>query len=225
MLDNDMPVMVGLSGGKDSITLLYILHEFKRISKYKYPLAAAHIDLGFNPEYPQILEDYCKSLGVPFFYEKTEIGKIIFEARKEENPCSLCAKMRRGALNKLAANNGYHKIALGHHMDDVVETLLLKIFYEGNIGCFNPVTYLDRSDITVIRPFVFAQEELVDAVRKNKNLPVIKNLCPADGNTKRQEIKEMLKLLTASDSYTTERAVLALYRLFGANWDGQHFKS
>lgn len=221
MLNNDAPVMVGLSGGKDSITLLYALKEFQSISKYKYLLAAGHIDLGFSDSYPQVLEDFCKSIDIPFYYERTEIGKIIFDIRKESNPCSLCAKMRRGALNSLALKHNYHKIALGHHLDDVVETLLLKTFYEGNIACFNPVTYLDRSDITVIRPLIFTQEELVAAVCRNQELPVITNPCPADGKTQREEIKQMLKLLNEQDAYAKERAVMALDRLYGAKWDGK----
>jgi len=225
MLSDDSPILVGLSGGKDSMALLYILKEFQRISKYKYPLYAGHIDLGFSDDYPQILEDYCKSIDVPFIYERTDIGKIVFDIRKESSPCSLCAKMRRGALNTMASKHNIHKLALGHHLDDAVETLIMKTFYEGNIGCFNPVTYLDKRDVTVIRPFIFTPEEVIASVARSADLPVLKNPCPADGTTNRQEIKDMLRIIDKKDAYAKQRAVHALDRLFGVQWDNMNKKT
>ena len=221
MINDDSGIMVGLSGGKDSITLLFALKKFHAVSKYKYRLAAGHIGLGFEGEDVSPLEEYCKSIDVPFFYEKTDIGKIVFEVRKEPNPCSLCAKLRRGALNSLAKNNGYDKIALGHHQDDVVETLLLKTFFEGNLASFNPVTYLERKDVTVIRPLIYSPEKLVGYAARKNNLPVIENPCPANGQTNRQRVKDLISQLETFAPKAKDHAIGALEKLHGASWDGK----
>ena len=221
MIADAKGIMVGLSGGKDSLALLLTLKKFQVVSKYKYPLAAGHIGMGLPGMDISPLADFCREIDVPFFFEATEIAKIIFEVRKEEHPCSLCANLRRGALNTLAKNNGYDKVALGHHQDDVVETLLLKTFFEGNLAAFNPVTYLERKQITVIRPFIYAPESLVAYVARNNNLPVIENLCPANGLTNRQRMKELLVQLTKISPKGKDRAVGALDKLYGTGWDGK----
>lgn len=220
MLADDAPVMVGLSGGKDSLTLLYALKQFQRISKYKYPLAAGHISLGFSEDNVTNMQSFCDKLGVPFYWQKTEIGPIIFDHRQETNPCALCAKMRRGSLNTLAKDNGFNKIALAHHQDDAVETLLLNLFYEGRVGSFNPVTYLDRMDITVIRPFIYVPEAQISYFARKEGLPVTASNCPQNCLGKRQEIKALLKSVEELAPIGKDRAVGALERLYGRKWDG-----
>lgn len=217
MIDDSAPIMVGLSGGKDSLTLLYVLNEFRRRSKYKYPLAAGHVGMGWNTNHSS-LEKFCHSLDIPFYYEPTKIGPIVFDVRQEKNPCSLCAKMRRGALNNLAKKSGYSKVALAHHMDDAVETLLLKTFFEGRIESFAPVTYLDIKDVTVIRPFIYVPEKDIGRLAKSLDLPIMFNPCPANGATKRQEMKEIIKLIEKDNPYAKERAISALRNLNQSKW-------
>lgn len=224
MINDEKNIMVGLSGGKDSSVLLYTLKKFQAISKYKFHLAAGHISLGFPGEDVSLLDQYCRELDVPFYHEKTQIGPLVFDVRKEENPCSLCAKMRRGALNNLAKENGFDKVALAHHQDDVVETLLLKTFFEGRIACFNPVTYLDRRDLTVIRPLIYVPEAQIAYFARKTNIPIITNPCPASGKTKRQEMKDLLALMDQMSPLGKDRAVGALEKLFGKYWDGQKGK-
>jgi len=214
MINDNKCIMVGLSGGKDSFTLLYVMSEFLRRSQIKYKLAAGHINMGWDIDDTPMV-NFCDSLGVPFFYEKTKIGPIVFDVRQEKHPCSLCAKMRRGALNNLAKRHGYDKVALAHHIDDVVETILLKMFYEGRIESFTPVTYLDISDITVIRPFIYVSEKEILKLWTKMNLPVVYNPCPANGHTKRQEMKEILKIIEKNNPLAKERAVAALKKLEG----------
>lgn len=214
MIQDNRGIMVGLSGGKDSSTLLYILHKFQRSSRVKYPLAAGHVGMGWDVNCTPLAR-FCESLGVPFYYEPTKIGPIVFDVRREKNPCSLCAKMRRGTLNNLAKKHGYDKVALAHHMDDVVETILLKMFYEGRIESFTPVTYLDIRNLTVIRPFVYVAEQEIRKLAKQLELPVIANPCPANGSTKRQEMKEILKTIEQYNPLAKERAITALKKLAG----------
>ena len=220
MLADAQPVMVGLSGGKDSLTLLYALKQFQRISKYKYELAAGHISLGFPGDDLSLMQDFCRELGVAFYYQQTEIGPVIFEARQETNPCALCARMRRGAFNTLAKERGFNKAALAHHQDDAVETLLLNLFFEGRIGSFNPVTYLDRMDITVIRPFIYVPEAQISYFARKHSLPVTASNCPQNCLGKRQEMKALLKSLEELAPHGKDRAIGALERLFGEKWDG-----
>jgi tRNA(Ile)-lysidine synthase TilS/MesJ len=220
MLTDDNPLMVGLSGGKDSLTLLYLLKQYLPISKYKYKLAAGHISLGFSGDDVSNMRDYCHELDIPFFYDKTEIGPLIFEIRKETNPCSLCAKMRRGAFNSLAKEHGFNKVALAHHQDDAVETLLLNLFFEGRIGSFNPVTYLDRMDITVIRPLIYVPEAQISYFAGKASLPVTQSNCPQNCYGKRQEIKALLKTVEELAPRGKDRAIGALERLYGVKWNG-----
>ena len=225
LIKDERAIMVGLSGGKDSLVLLYTLKQFQPISKYKYKLAAGHIGLGFKGEDYRSLEEYCKNLDVPFYYEKTQIGEIVFEARKENKPCSLCAKMRRGALNNLAKNNGYDKVALGHHQDDVIETMLLNMFFEGRIATFNPYTYLNRRDIAVIRPMVYVPESEIAYFARKENLPVVETCCPASGLTKRQRMKEVVDQLRNISPEGNDRVIGAIEKLFDNKWDGNTFIS
>ncbi len=212
LIANDDGIMVGLSGGKDSLTLLMVLKEFLRQSKYKYPLAAGYVDLGLGADYTP-LQEFCDALNVPFLVEKTMIGPVVFEVRKEKNPCSLCAKMRRGAVNDLAKKNGFAKVALGHNREDYVETFLLNVFYAGRVDTFKPLTYLDRKDVTVIRPLLSVPEDLLKKHALNASLPVMKNPCPADGHTRREDMKEILKQLKALNENSIDLAFSALERL------------
>ena len=212
LIDDERGIMVGLSGGKDSLALLQVLAAFLRHSKYKYALAAGYVDLGMGADW-QPLADFCAALDVPFFREPTDIGAIVFDIRQEKNPCSLCAKMRRGALNDLAKQNGYDKVALGHNQDDYVETFLLNTFFEGRIGSFFPQTYLDRKDVTVIRPLLSVPEELLRKHSANAALPVVKNPCPADGKTKREDMLVLLRELERINPDGRELAFRALERL------------
>ncbi|MCR4962444.1 MAG: tRNA 2-thiocytidine biosynthesis TtcA family protein [Firmicutes bacterium] len=221
MLADATPLMVGLSGGKDSLTLLYALHRFLKISKYKYPLAAGHVCLGFPGDDTGAMEQFCRELDVPFYCEQTQIGQVVFDIRQESNPCSLCAKMRRGALNQLAKKNGFSKIALAHHQDDVVETLLLNSFFEGRLASFNPVTYLDRMDLTVIRPFVYVPEDQIRYFARKNDLPVSESHCPQNCLGKRQEMKEILTRLEDLAPMGKDRVCGALDRQYGKRWDGK----
>ncbi len=221
LIPDDTPIMVGLSGGKDSMTLLWALKQFQRISKYKFLLAAGHVSLGFPEDRVEPMQDFCDRLEVPFYWEKTEIGPIIFDYRQETNPCSLCAKMRRGALNTLAKDHGFTKIALAHHQDDAVETLLLNLFYEGRAASFKPVTYLDRMGLTVIRPFIYVPEDQIAYFARTANLPVCKSNCPQNCLGKRQEIKKIVAQLEALAPMGKDRVTGALDRLFGSDWDGK----
>jgi len=220
MIADGTPLMVGLSGGKDSLTLLYALKQFWRISKYKYRLAAGHISLGFPGDDVGRMQAFCAELDIPFYWQKTEIGPLIFEHRQERSPCALCAKMRRGALNSLAKEHGFDKLALAHHQDDAVETLLLNLFFEGRIGSFNPVTYLDRMDITVIRPLIYVPEAQISYFARKQALPVTESNCPQNCFGKRQEIKALLKNMEELAPRGKDRAVGALERLYGGKWDG-----
>ena len=221
MIADDTPIMVGLSGGTDSLTLLWALKKFLTISKYKYPLAAGHVCLGFPGDSVDKMKAFCDQLEVPFFWEKTQIGEVIFDYRQESNPCSLCAKMRRGALNTLAKEHGYPKIALAHHQDDVAETMLLNLFFEGRIGSFKPVTYLDRMQLTVIRPFIYVPEEQISYCVKKLDFPVSRSNCPQNCLGKRQEMKQIIAQLEELAPMGKDRLTGALDRMFNGDWDGR----
>lgn len=186
-------IAVGVSGGKDSVTLLTALAEMRRFYPVPYQLEAVTLDMGFGGTDYQPLQELCRRLRVRYTIKPTGIGPIIFESRKEENPCSLCARMRRGALHDAAKALSCNKIALGHHLDDAVETFYMNLFNGGRIGCFQPVTYLSRKDLTMIRPMVLAFERDVIRAGRKRNLPVVKNPCPADGVTHRQKMKDLIR--------------------------------
>lgn len=195
MIQDGDKIAVGLSGGKDSALLLYALKRYQQFSPQEFQLSAITIDMGYGVFNTSPLQHFCEELKVPYTIVKTQIGEIIFHARKENHPCSLCAKMRRGALTNAVVESGYNKLALGHHSNDAIETLLMSMFYEGRVSTFSPVTYFEDKDIHIIRPFVYLQErEIAGAVRRN-GIPVVKNPCPVNGNTKRQLIKDYLSAL------------------------------
>lgn len=193
--ENDR-IAVGLSGGKDSLVLLTLLAEMRRFYPNKYDLLALTVDLGFPDMDFSPLSEFCEMLNVPFEIIPTEISKIVFDYREEKNPCSMCAKMRRGALCKAVTERGIPKIALGHHYDDAVETFMMSLIYEGRISCFQPVTYLDRAGVTQIRPMLYIPEKMISHFAERENLPVVRNRCPVDKRTKREEIKNLVFELT-----------------------------
>lgn len=192
MIDEGDRIAVGVSGGKDSLVLLCALAELRRYYPKKFDIIALTLDLGYEADYSAI-QKLCDELGVEYKIKYTNFKEIIFDIRKESNPCSLCSKMRRGALNDMAIENGCKKVALGHHNDDVLETFFLSLIYEGRINCFSPSTYLDRTDITQIRPMIYVRERDVRGVVRNHNIPVVENKCPANGVTKRQYMKELIR--------------------------------
>lgn len=191
MIQDGDRVAVGISGGKDSLVLLGALANLSRFYPKKFTVLGLTLDMGYNADYSAIKE-YCASFGVEHIVKYTNIKEIIFDERKEKNPCSLCAKMRRGALNDFAIENGCRRVALGHHNDDVLETFFLSLLYEGRINCFSPVTYLDRTDIYQIRPLIYAREGDIRGVVRRNNIPVLESSCLANGNTKRQEMKDLI---------------------------------
>ncbi|MDD6072378.1 MAG: tRNA 2-thiocytidine biosynthesis TtcA family protein [Clostridiales bacterium] len=198
MIENGDRIAVGLSGGKDSMTLLYGMKHLQRFYPNPFDLIAIYVDLGIPVSNnavvsEKILSEYCKELDVPFYTVHTDIYQITFEERKEKNPCSLCAKMRKGALNDKALELNCNKIAYAHHKDDFIETSLMSLLFEGHYYCFPPVTRLDRTGLTVIRPMLYIDEIEVTGFAKRHKLPVITNPCPADGVTKRQEVKEFIE--------------------------------
>lgn len=202
MIEEGDKIAVGLSGGKDSVALLVSLCDLRRFYPISFTLHAFHIDMSFyeagfgkaQDAQGSIAElnNLCRELAVPFTVEKTQIAKIVFEARQEQNPCSLCSKMRRGALHDLIIRHGCNKLALGHHFDDAVETFLMNLFNEGRLGCFSPVTYLEQKQISLIRPFLYVPEKDIKYFIAHSNLPVYKSVCPADKHSDRQRIKELL---------------------------------
>lgn len=196
MIEPGDKIAVGISGGKDSAVLFQALIQLKRFYPIPFELVGITIDLGFDTKLQtDKIKEVALKNNIPYSVVETQIKEIVFDIRKEENPCSLCAKLRKGALMDTAKELGCNKVALGHHYDDVVETFFMKLFYEGNIGCFSPVTYLSRKDITQIRPLIFAPEWEIKSTAERLGLPVFKNPCPADGETKRQEIKDLISSL------------------------------
>ena len=192
MIEEGDVIAVGISGGKDSLALLKTLAEMRRFYPKKYEVKAITIDMGFEGSDYSPIEEYCKNLGVEYRVVGTDIAKIIFDVRQEPNPCSLCAKMRRGSLHAAAQEMGCNKVALGHHFDDVVETFMMNLFFEGRLGCFSPVTYLSNRKITLIRPMIYATEKDVIYFTRRQELPVVKSLCPEDHNTERENMKNLL---------------------------------
>ena len=208
-------IAVGVSGGKDSLVLLQLLAGLRQYMDFQ--LEAITIDMGLGMDYSSVA-GWCEGLGVPYTIVKTEIGPIIFDHLKEKNPCSMCAKMRRGALNQAILERGIHKIALGHHYDDAVETFLMSLLYEGRISCFQPVTDLDRTGVIQIRPMLYIHEKTVDNFATRMALPVVENRCPVDKTTKREEIKQLVFQLSAAYPDLKERVFGAMQRLPLPEW-------
>ena len=188
-------IAVGLSGGKDSSALLFALAKMREFLPVKFELIAVTVDMGFpdSREKLTVLERFCEDLNVEYHIVGTQIAQIVFDERKEKNPCALCAKLRRGALNNTALEMGANKIALGHHLDDAVETFMMSVMYEGRIGCFSPVTWYDDRQFSVIRPLIYTTEREVKALVRAAALPVVESSCPENGNTEREEMKKYLR--------------------------------
>ncbi len=209
-------VAVGVSGGKDSLVLLQLLAGLRQYSDFS--LEAITVDMGLGMDYSAVAE-FCRSLDVPYTIVKTEIGPIIFDYRKEKNPCSMCAKMRRGALNQAIIDRDIHVLALGHHYDDAVETFVMSLIYEGRISCFQPVTDLGRMGVRQIRPMLYIHEKTVDNFASRMNLPVVENRCPVDKTTKREEIKTLVYQLSKTYPDLKERIFGAMQRLPLPEWE------
>lgn len=192
MIEAGDKVAVGVSGGKDSLLTLTALARLRDFYPISFQLEAITLETGTPGMSFDAVAELCRELEVPYTRIHVPVYQIVFEERKEKNPCSLCAKLRRGSLNTALTERGIHKIALGHHYDDAIETLLMNLLFEGRIGCFQPVTYLDRTDITQIRPLLYCQEADIRRMAAKLALPVVKNTCPMDGHSRRQEVKELL---------------------------------
>ena len=203
-------IAVGISGGKDSLTLLYALHGLKRFYPNHFELSAVTVDLGFENFDLSPVQRLCDELEVPYRIVPSDIYNILFKIREEENPCSLCAKMRKGALNQAVKEMGCNKVAYAHHKDDIIETMLLSLIFEGRFYSFSPKTYLDRMDLTVIRPLMFVDEADVIGFKNKYNLPVVKSGCPVDGYTKRQYAKELVRQLNREHPGAKERMFHAI---------------
>lgn len=211
-------VAVGVSGGKDSLTLLAALVRLREFYPKPFTVEAVTLDLGIPGMDFTPVADWCAAMEVPFTLVPTEINHIIFDVRKEKNPCSMCAKMRRGALHGVLQEKGIQKIALGHHFDDAVETFYMSLFYEGRLSCFQPVTYLDRTGITQIRPLLYCGEGQIRNVAAREELPVVHNPCPANGSTKRQEVKELIAGLSKQYPRLKDYTFGAMQRLPLPEW-------
>ena len=210
MINDGDRIAVGISGGKDSSTLALGLNALKRFYPQKFEIVPISLDMGFpGMDYSPLTECF-KKAGMELIIQKTNIAEIVFDIRQEKSPCSLCAKLRRGALHDAAKEHGCNKVALGHHFDDVIETFFLSLFYEGRIGCFSPVTYLDRKDIHVIRPLIYMTEHQVMGFMNRNGIPTVKSSCPADGNTKREDMKNLLKRLNSENHGLSERVFTAI---------------
>lgn len=218
MIHTGDKIAIGISGGKDSLTLLYALHGLQRFYPEKFDLEAITVDLG-NPDFDlSHIRHLCETMQIPYTVVKTEIAQIVFEERKEKNPCSLCAKMRKGALNDAVKKLGCNKIAYAHHKDDIVETMMMSLIYEGHFYSFPPITHLDRTDLTVIRPLMYVSEADVKGFCRKYQLPVVKSPCPADGYTKRQYVKDLLRKLNLENPGVKERMFSAIINGNISDW-------
>ena len=210
MIEDGDRIAVGVSAGKDSLTLLCALANLKLFYGKKFSLYAVTVDMGFDGVDFSPVRELCHRLNVPYHVYKTEIAKIVFDVRKETNPSSLCARMRRGALHDAALELGCNKIALGHHFDDSVETFMLNLFFEGRIGSFSPVTYLSRKDLTMIRPLIYCEEKDIRYFANKFPLPVIESPCSEDGNTERENMKQLLNKLNKENRGLKHRIFTAM---------------
>lgn len=211
MLSDGDKIAVGISGGKDSLTLLYGLVKLKDIMKINYEIVGVTVDSGFGDDFLEVKE-FCRRIGVEYHIIPTHIKEIVFDIRKEKSPCSLCARMRRGALTDYSLKIECNKLALGHNQDDVLETFMMNLLTEGRIGCFSPVTLLEDKELTIIRPLVLAPENNVRRASRKLDLPVVKSGCEMDGKTNRQRTKELLHLLDRIDHGSKKRIFGAIVR-------------
>ncbi len=210
MIEEGDHIAVGISGGKDSLTLLCALAALRRFYPKTFSLTGVSLDMGYEGMDFSGVEALCKELDVPYVVKKTDIAEIIFDVRQEKNPCSLCAKMRRGGVNDLAVELGCNKVALGHHNEDVLETFFLSLFFEGRLNCFSPITYLSRRDIHVIRPMIYVPEGDIKGFAKRESLPIVHNPCPLDGKSKRQDMKDFIAEKTKTDKFFKTKIMHAI---------------
>lgn len=213
MIQTGDRIAVGVSGGKDSLTLLTALANLRQFYPEPFTVEAVTVEMGMEGMDFSSVADYCQKLDVPYHRVQTEISHIIFDLRKEKNPCSLCAKMRRGSLHEELQRLGINKVALGHHYDDAVETFFLSLFYEGRLSCFQPVTDLDRTGITQIRPLLYCSEGMIRGAASRLDLPIVHNPCPANGHTKRQEVKDLIQELSPRYPHLKEYVFRGMQRL------------
>jgi tRNA(Ile)-lysidine synthetase-like protein len=224
MISEGDRIAVGISGGKDSMTLLHALHGLQQFYPQPFELHAILVDLGFEDAGAangglESIAQICQKMAIPFTAVQTDIARIVFTERQESNPCALCAKMRKGALNKKCCELGLNKVAYAHHRDDAVETLLMSLIFEGRLHSFAPVTYLDRTDLTVIRPLLYMNEADVIGFIRQHGLPILKNPCPANGNTKREYAKNLVKSLNTESPGVNKRLFRALQNSNINGWD------
>ncbi len=218
MINEGDKIAVGISGGKDSLTLLYALSKLRHFYSKSFELQAITIDLGFQNVNFEEIKKICDSLDVNYTIVNTEISKIVFDVRKETNPCSLCAKMRKGALNDTLRELNCNKIAYAHHRDDVLETMLMSLIYEGRMHTFMPVTYLDKTQLTVIRPLIYMNEPEVIGFVNKYDLPVLKSSCPVDGHTKREYVKQLLRQINLENPGVKDRMFTAIQNSNMEGW-------
>jgi len=208
LIEENDKIAVGVSGGKDSLVLLSALKKYQQFSPVKFDLVAISIDLSNGEmDYGEI-KRFCESISVPFYIEKTNVFEVVFDIRKEKNPCSLCANLRRGHLNSMAKELGCNKVALGHHSDDLIETFVMSLFFEGRLFAFQPKSYLSRMDLHVIRPLLFVTEDEIESLAKD--MPVIHNVCPANHATQREKVKELLSMLDTNFAGSKEKFLNAI---------------
>ena len=223
MIEAGDKVAVGVSGGKDSLLTLTALARLRDFYPISFQLEAITLETGTPGMSFDAVAELCRELEVPYTRIHVPVYQIVFEERKEKNPCSLCAKLRRGSLNTALTERGIHKIALGHHCDDAIETLLMNLLFEGRIGCFQPVTYLDRTGITQIRPLLYCREDDIRRTVERLRLPVVHNPCPANGSTRRQEVKDLIHQLEGRYPDIKQKLFGSLqrYPLYGWNLEQQ----
>jgi len=219
MIEAGDRIAVGISGGKDSMLLLCALAKLKEYYPKPFELEAVTLCMGFEGMDFSPVKKLCDELGVYYTLIESDFQHLIFNERQEKNPCSLCAKMRKGAINDVLKERGLNKLALGHHFDDAVETYLMSLIFEGRIYCFQPVTYLDRSDVTQIRPMLYMREDMVERAAARLELPIVKNTCPMDGESSREEIKQLIKTLSQQYPDIKERIFGAMRRLPLKGWE------
>lgn len=219
MIEEGDRIAVGVSGGKDSMLLLVALNHLKKYYPKKFALEAITIELGFDGMDFAPVRTMCEELEIPYTCLKTDIKEVVFDVRKEDNPCSLCSKMRRGAINDAITERGIQKLALGHHFDDAVETFMMSLLFEGRVSCFRPVTYLDRSGVTQIRPLIYAGEKKIAHLAEELRLPIVENPCPQDKTSKRYEIKSLLAQMSAEYPDMKTKIFGAMQRLPLKGWE------
>lgn len=219
MIEEGDKIAIGLSGGKDSITLLHLLSNLRRFYPKHFDLLAITVEPGFDNFDTQYLKDICNILNVEYIIYPSHIKEIVFDIREEKNPCSLCANLRRGILNSVAVENGCNKVALGHHCDDLMETLLLSLFYEGHIHTFSPVTYLSRSNIHLIRPMIYINENDIEKWIRKNNLTPMNKCCKIDGYTKREDMKNLIKEFSKNIPHVRSNIFGAIKRSSIKGWE------